>query len=230
MNNYFIAIYTNTIKDYCDEKFFSRVYELSQGNPVHIVDNTIGIEYYNTLLQLCKYDNFHIHHIDVPIEPMNSQAGRNILASANYLRDKFLLTDIPRFLIMESDVIPPSDVLDRFDNTIESLPQDWGMLGAIYYNGFGFHNLSMTGVHKKNHVLSGCTVYKRALIEKYPFRYNENDLNNFPDALMSFDSNKEFALYDNHDIRCEHVEASNGTRYSKTLIRKKSGRTKYISS
>lgn len=213
---YFIAIYTNIIKDYCDEKFFSRIYELSCGNPVHIVDNSYGTEYYDKLVKICPYDNFKIYHIDVPIKPSQSRGQRNIEQSANFLRDIYLKTDIPIFLVVESDVIPPVDLLDRFDNTV--LPDDAGMLGALYYNGHGFHDLKLTGLQKKPHVLSGCTSYKRKLIEKYKFRYDEKELNSFPDALISRDSNKEFGLYDNHDIRCEHLHAKNGSRYSRNLI------------
>lgn len=213
-NQYFIAIYTNKVKEYCDEKFFERVYALSKGNPVHVVDNTIGDTYFNKLRELCKsYDNFNIHHIDIIKEPKLTQFQRNVSESANYLRSIFLKTNIHNFLIIESDVLPPINLLDTFSNT--NLQEDAGALGALYYQGF--HDYKKTGIQKTHHILSGCTSYIRELIEKYPFRWSHENLGAFPDAWISYDSGKEFGLYNNHDIICEHMHRKNGSRYSYSL-------------
>lgn len=238
MNDYFIAIYTNAVKDYCDKEFFERIRDLSNGNQIHVIDNTSNIiisgrrnrikttildshVYFEKLKQLCNSEKFNVYHIDVPIEPKISQMHRNIAQSANFIRDIFLKTNLKKFLIIESDVIPPVDLLNRFDKDIETLPSDWGMLGALYYDpaicNLGFHRRDIKGLQRKQHVLSGCTVYKRELIEKYPFRYDEKQLNAFPDAFIAMDSNKEYSLWDDHDIICGHLSASNGIRMSKPL-------------
>lgn len=213
-DDYFIAIYTNKVKEYCDKIFIDRVHDLSKGNQVHIVDNTIGTVYFNKLNELCKsYKNFSVYHIDVPKEPKRTQFLRNVEQSVNYLRNIFLQTDSNNFLVVESDVLPPVDLLDKFSNN--SPPGEFGILGALYYKGF--HDYKKTGLNKSQHILSGCTVYKRNLIEKYPFRWDSKNMNAFPDAWICMDSGKEFSFYNNHDIHCEHLHNSNGTRYSSQL-------------
>lgn len=231
---YFIAIYTNKVKNYCDKQFFKRVSELSKNNQVHVIDNTSRSvirgkrnrkkiitsdidAYTDEIKKICNYENFIVEHIDIPLEPKLTLFHRNVAESVSYLREKFLNTNLQRFLILESDVIPPVDLLERFDKDIEFLPSDWGILGGLYYDGMGFHKRDAKGLQKKDHVLSGCTVYKRELIEKYPFRWDEKTLGAFPDAFICFDSKKEFSFYDDHDIICEHLHHSNGTRYSSSL-------------
>ena len=173
--NYFIAVYTNEVKDYCDAKFFDNLHSISRGQPAYVIDNTIEITYYNKLKDYFienRYDNFRIHHLDIPEHPKESQFQRNVCNSVNNLRDIFLKNSVlPYFLIVESDVISPPDLLERFENSIGQLDisvPDWGIVGGLYYQGF--HNYDFdtqsTFLEKTNHCLSGCTVYKRELIEK----------------------------------------------------------------
>ncbi len=222
-DRYFIAVYTNSVKDYCDEEFFSALVAASKNNQIHIVDNTVGGEYFCRLDKILdKYPNTILHKISVPEEPKISQFQRNVCESVNYLRYIFLKGECEHFMIVESDVIVPPDTLHKFDLAIDYLDKNriafrpWGIIGGIYYEGF-HNNIRSNFLHSTKHCLSGCTIYKRDLIEKYPFRYDEQTLGAFPDALISHDSNKEYGLWDNYQIQCEHRHAKNGTRISKAL-------------
>lgn len=221
-NNFFIAVYTNECKDYCDEEFFENLLKLKNNNYLGIVDNTIGNDYFKKLRKLAP--TAAITKINVPVEPKISLFQRNVTESVNSLRDDFLNTDKDYFLIIESDVIPPLDLLSKLQDSISYLDSldystndanPWGAIGGLYYDGF--HDYSKKGLHKTHHVLSGCTVYKRELIEKFPFRYDPDNLGPFPDAWICTDAGKEYSLWNNHDIICNHLHTQHGTRMSKSI-------------
>jgi hypothetical protein len=221
---YFIAVYTNQVKDYCDHQFFTNLYQLSNGQDVFIVDNTIGTAYYDRLINGCTqngFANFNVYHLDIDGYPVESRFQRNVCDSVNYLRDLFLdRKEYDYFLIIESDVYPPADLLIRFDESVDKLDATdpaWGIVGGIYYPGFHDYefNTSQTSLERTGHCLSGCTVYKRTLLEKYPFRYDPDVLGSFPDFWISFDAGKEYSLWNEHLIRCEHLHNPvNGGRTS----------------
>jgi hypothetical protein len=123
----------------------------------------------------------------------------------------FLESNYKYFLIAESDVILPPNTIATLIENIETMPEDTGAVGALYYEGF--HDYNKTGIQYTNHVLSGCTLYKRSMIEKYPFRYQEDYLQAFPDALICIDAINEYKYYNNHDIKCKHAHTSSGSRY-----------------
>ena len=224
-NKFFIAVYTNEVKDYCDIVFFENLFLLSRGEPVFVADNTIEARYSEKLqahFSERQYVNFTIEHLAIPEQPKESQFQRNVCDSANFLRDIYLNHfSAPYFLVIESDVLPPHGLLEMFDNAIMELDTtvtDWGIIGGIYYPGF--HNYDFNSdagfLERTNHCLSGCTVYKRELIEKYSFRYDPENLGPFPDALISIDAGQEYSLWNDHRIRCEHLHV-NGVRMSKAL-------------
>ncbi|MCO5947146.1 hypothetical protein [Mucilaginibacter flavidus] len=211
---YFIAVYTNEVKDYCDEVFFSNLFEVSAGQPVFVVDNTIGDSYFNKLQTSFKergYFNFRVYHLEVSEEPKVSQFQRNVCDSVNFLRDIYLTqTSLRYFLIIETDVCSPADLLSRFEDGISRLDAqnpNWGIVGGLYYHGFHNYDFdsTVTSLEPTGHCLSGCSVYKRELIEKFPFRYDPQNLGHFPDAFMSFDAGSAFSLWNEHQIKCDHL-------------------------
>ena len=233
MSKYFIAIYTHECKSYCDQEFFTRIYQIARRSPeseVWVVDNTDNNNYIHKLDEML---DFPALKADIPLEPQETKFLRNVTNSVNKLREVFLYSnkvtkpEFDYFLIIESDVKPPEDLLERFDKTIERIEnlQDaemesgkWdgkycGALGALYYTGF--HDYTKQGLQETHHVLSGCTVYKRELIEKQPFRWSKENQAAFPDAWMSVDAgNLGYKLYNDHDIQCEHIHNKNGSRYT----------------
>jgi hypothetical protein len=204
---FFIGVYTHQVKAYCDRAFFRHLYELSRGHRVHIVDNSPTDRYVGRLIALCRgYEHFRISKIDVPTEPVTTLFLRNVCSSANSLRDEFLRTECRYFVTIESDVMPPVDVIGRFSARMTSLPDNWGVFGAVYYSGR--HDFSMRGIHSSDLVFSGCSVYKRELIEKCRFRWSEEFPRTFPDAWMSTDAVEyNYSLWNDHDIRCDHLQS-----------------------
>lgn len=216
-----IITYTNEVKEYCDVDFFSNLHKISVDGgasyDVAVIDNTPGTRYTKRLNGLCgAYDNFTIHHLHIPREPRKSLFQRNVAESVERARRYFLtVPDYTHMLVIESDVIPPTDIVRRFSERLIELPADWGALGALYYKNF--HDYEKTGLHPTNHVLSGCTLYNRPLLKAYPFRYDPESLAQFPDFWICYDSGKEFSLWNDHDIHCAHLHTKNGSRASKPL-------------
>lgn len=225
---YFIAVYTNKVKEYCDKEFFKRIGEISGDNLVAIVDNSVGWDYYNTLKQIINdsgVSNSLLMHIEMEQEPDRTIFLRSVTESVERLRNGFLSGNFDKFLIIESDVIPPVDLLNKLDEDINEIEhkenvgeyapmwrnRGWGIIGGIYYKGF--HDFEQKGLHKTNHCLSGCTLYKRELLEKTPFRWSEDNLGAFPDAWMSGDAaSKGYTLYNDYDIVCDHLSLPSGSR------------------
>jgi hypothetical protein len=215
-NDYFVAVYTNEVKDYAVPKFFKHFDQFTIGG---VVDNSTNPNYHE---KLKKFTNLPVYHLDIPYEPKKTLFQRNVATSVQFLRELFLKTDCKYFLILESDVIPTPTLLEDIDKSIQKLeevsksdPLPWGALGCLYYHGF--HDYNKEGLHKTHHVLSGATAYKREAVEKYPFRRSIDDLGAFPDAWWSVDAGKEYSLWNDHDIKLEHLHHTNKTRYSKNL-------------
>jgi hypothetical protein len=219
-SEYFIGTYTNWCKEYCHEQFFKRLSEIKRGENAFCFDNTDPDkhDYISDLKDVTDRVGCRWMLFGNTFKKMDDhQFHYNVQDSLLNLRDIFLRTIVPYLLIIESDVIPPADLLDRLDKSIAELPEDWGILGCLYYDGF--HDYSKTGVHNTHHALSGCTVYRREVIERYPFRISEDNWAAFPDAWICHDVNQDgkFKIFNDHDIRCEHLHAENGTRQSKPL-------------
>ena len=215
-----LATYTNKVKDYCERQFFDRF--LSYEADKIIVDNTAGTDYYHHLQEIAGAD---VVHVDVKREPLKTRFLRNVTESANYIRDYFLDNDYRYLIIIESDVIPPKDLLSLFDdamyiaNFIHDVKggKNWGAIGGIYYDGF--HDFSKAGedtIVEKPHVLSGCTLYKRELLEKHKFRWSYEDIGAFPDAWICHDS-PEYIKYDYYKIVCDHLKDADGRRGQQKL-------------
>lgn len=220
----FTGVYTNQVKDYCDEKFFTALTTALNGQHLMVVDNTEGVEYTERLTKmLSPYENATVKHIDVFNMPSKTRFHRNVLESVRMIRNHFLADkSYDAFLIAESDVIFEVDTLDRLIERaieLEAMGENWGGIGALYYEGF--HDYMKFGLCKTHHVLSGCTLYSRKLIEAINFRIDFTDLKPFPDALISYDAQNfdpPFTLWDDHDIRLEHAHnPKTGTRYTKGL-------------
>ncbi|TWI86309.1 hypothetical protein [Chitinophaga japonensis] len=221
MSKYFIGTYTNWCKEYCDHQFFERLGQLRDDSPVVVVDNTDPSKHnyasYLSELMFKLCPNQVVHRVHWYQAKEDHQFHYNVEASASLIRERFLSSDLPYLLLVESDVIPPVDLLTQLDTTIAKLPSDWGILGCLYYDGF--HDYSKTGIHETNHALSGCTVYRREVIERYPFRVSAENWAAFPDAWICHDVNSDaiYRIFNDHDIRCEHLHYQGVSRQSKPL-------------
>ena len=205
----FIAVYTNKVKRYCDVQFFNALQNNVSTEHIYVVDNTTDNGSYAN--ELKNIINCNIVNLDIPEYPESSKFHRKVAESVLYLRDIFLKSNYQYFGIVESDVIIPPNTIDNLLANIKAMPDDTGAVGALYYEGF--HDYNLTGIQYTNHVLSGCTIYKRAMIEKYPFRWQETYMQAFPDALICLDAINEYKYYNNHDLKCTHAHTENGSRY-----------------
>ena len=205
----FAAVYTNKVKSYCDVEFFNALQNNISKEHIYIVDNTNDNGNYAN--ELRNIIDCNIVNLQIPEEPNTTKFHRKVTESVLFLRDIFLKSDYKYFLIAESDVIIPPNTIDTLLENIETLPSDTGAVGALYYDGY--HNYGLTGIQYTDHVLSGCTIYKRSMIEKYPFRWQEDYLQAFPDAFICIDAINEFKYYNNHELKCKHAHSTNGSRY-----------------
>lgn len=224
---FFICTYTNRVKSYCDEAFFNNLAAIANDNPVMVVDNTHDTgEYAAKIKKLIP--TACVERIKCP--PGNWQFHRNVAESANTCRESFLKSDCDHMLIVESDVFPPVDLLERLEEDIILLekrrkftftsqgitpkPNQWGIIGAIYHishHDFNVHGMQL--ITGQGTALSGCSLHNRELMKKVTFRWDVNLSVAFPDAFMSHDSSKMgFTNWNDHNIRCYHAEKSPGDR------------------
>lgn len=201
-----IGVYTSSVKQYCDMKFFTNLHKIAKGNDVLVIDNSTTTSYCNHLKTAFNYPNFTFIHLDIPVEPNTTVFHRRISESANYIRDHFLKGGYDSLVLVESDVIAPENTLTILQENIKTLPETWGALGGIYHEGH--HDFKKNGIQNTRHTLCGCSIYNKRLIEKYAFRYSEENLGAFPDAYICHDSGHEFTFWDNHDIKCKHLPSN----------------------
>jgi len=128
MNDYFIAVYTHECKSCCDNKFFNRLTMI--GGDVHVVDNSDDTWYYDRLRKMVGFAS--VEHLDV--EADDHGFLRRVTESVKRLQEKFLETDKGAFVILESDVLAPRNLLSLF----EEVRGKADIIGGIYYRGF--HN------------------------------------------------------------------------------------------
>lgn len=212
--DFFIAIYTNKCKEYCDKKFFENLFNSNIGEAsVNVCDNSTDLTYKERLEDICRL-KANVYHIDVVEPRMNIRFLRNVTESVLLLREKFLEGDWKYFVILESDVLPQDeDWLKYFLEVIDQAD----VIGGLYY--MGFHNPDLwegpPRLVETHHVLSGCALYTRGFIEKIPFRWSEENLGAFSDAWASFDAKRNgnnFRLANYTKIQCDHLEKSPGDR------------------
>lgn len=213
---YLVSTYTHQVKSYCDVKFFKRFNELDADKI--IVDNTQGLDYARSLQErFC--DN--VHHLEISGEDYRFQ--RSVCDSANYVRDYFLDGGWDYLVILESDVIVPRGLLNLFDEAI-AMAENWAAIGGYYHTWFHtydkwgtqpYENKRCKSLKKTQHVLSGCTVYSRNVMERLPFRWSLDDVGAFPDAWICHDVNKftNMNLYDYPKIICTHEHNEKGERH-----------------
>jgi hypothetical protein len=211
MKEIFVAVYTNKVKRYCDQQFFDALNKNISSENIYIVDNSNDAGEYMQDLKGRMQCNY-IENLNIPEEPELTKFHRKVAESVTHLRTLFLNSEYKYFLIAESDVILNNEkTIETLLQNIKELPEDTGAVGALYYEGF--HDYSLIGIQQTNHVLSGCTLYKRAMIEKFPFRYDPNYLPSFPDAIICIDAINDFKYYNNHELKCSHAHAADGSRY-----------------
>lgn len=184
-----VATVTYEGKDYVWEKYLSNIKSLEYDNyDFLVVDNTRRTKYYKKLL---KYGVTALH------SPRGENSRTALVNSYNMIRDYMLARDYDYLLIVESDLIPPVDIIQRL------LKHDKEVVGCIYYIGYhydtkepprpclfsvrkkadgkGFETFNIDSANGKfmygNGVvrIHGCglgtTLIKRSIVQDFPFWY-----------------------------------------------------------
>jgi len=208
----FIAIYTHQCKSYCDDEFFRNLFQSDIGfASINIIDNTLGTNYFHDLYN--KYGKrAYVDHVIVDRGDSKTQFLRNVEASLYGLRCKFLKGPYRYFVILESDVIPNDS---KWLHYFMEVSDQADIIGGLYYHGF--HSPDMWSgparIILTTHVLSGCAMYTRTVIEQYIFRWSEDNINAFPDAWICYDAIKAgFRVANYTKIQCRHLTDANGGR------------------
>ena len=208
----FLGIYTCKYKQYCDVEFFDRILTLNpMPSQIFIVDNSLDnkgayLKRIKQLMAKCSVP-WEAVHIEEAVKKGESKSypARVICKSANKVREKFLKSDADAMWILESDVFPIAD--DCVSMLAEHMDK-YAAIGGIYYEGFhkpewfkdDFNEIvpleTTTYI-----ILSGCTLYRRDLVEKTAFRWGMvGDVHLLPDACYS------------HDLDCAGLKRANYTK------------------
>ena len=159
------------------------------------------------------------------IKPKQKSNIQYICESHNALRTAFLRSDADIFFHLESDIIPPADIIERLLATKKRV------VGAPYFIGEGdeshlivqdtedfFLNMMLTkrmddgtdfmfmdGKLKKVHTIGlGCIMIDRETLENVPFRWVKG-VDAHPDSWFSHDLHMlNIPIYCDTSILCEH--------------------------
>ena len=170
----------------------------------------------------------------IGLHPMDS--ARNTLVK------DFLSTDCEYILWIDDDVVPPSNLLDRWTETLSTL-QNIDILGAVCYSvgndkgqykpypitlkraldgrykvhyGKGIEEVDATG--------GGCLMVHRKVYEAlgkrpYQFKYNEDGIMNLTCDFHIWEKAKElgFKLFIDFDSKCDHQRMCSIKGFQDTL-------------
>lgn len=197
---YLIAICAVGAANYCDLVFFERIHAIAKGNQVCIVFGADEEAYYSKIVAAFnKYRNFHFHYVNAATGDTHSSLEQNASAAMHLLRDKFVESGLPYFLFINNDAFVPRGLLKKFERAIsylENTDPNWGILGGLYHRGWSTSDLG--GLQKVHHVLSGCTVYNRPLLERYSVQHSIEKTDTFAHIRIHVDAGEDFNHYDGH--------------------------------
>lgn len=178
-------------KEYCRARFVANVRSFTYPNMSYmIVDNSKDDRYAKFLTKL--YTKGHVAHV-----PRGENSRSALANSSNYLREKVLRGGYDYLLMLESDVFPPTDVIERL------MAHGKSVAGACYIIGDGVHEtpclfrVRKTEMHgiggtellppsewenyrnkglKPIHGMGvGCVLIHKSILERFPFWYSSAD-------------------------------------------------------
>jgi len=205
-------------KNYCLDNYVNAVKTLTYHNyDVLVVDNSQDRK---NVKKIKKMGVPAVH-----IKRKNKSTREVLAESHNYLREAAIKGGYDFLLHLESDIIPPANVIERL------LSHQLPVVSGSYFVGFGDERHLMvqeiepqkTGVRQtinliygndrkyfdgKLHEVYACglgvTLIHREILEKFPFRYIKG-LDIHPDSFFAHDLNKNGKKqYLDTSILCEH--------------------------
>jgi hypothetical protein len=207
---------TSDSKLYCQDDFISKIKSFSYPNDCLIVDNSAERKNHKRIMK----DGINSIHI----KPNNKPVYAVLAESHEALRQYAIRNDYDYLLHLESDVFPPSDVIQRL--MIHDLP----IVSAMYMIDFGKDSHLMSqeieelgqlretrnlkdgqdlisingGLQKTFHCGLGCVLIRRDVLEQIEFRWEQGAMI-APDGMFAFDTNGlGFNKYIETSVLCEH--------------------------
>jgi hypothetical protein len=207
MKKILIASPTADIKDYCLEDWMKNVQSFTYGNSnLFLCDNSEGRQYYVDTKK--KYEHLGNSFEMGRVTPTQYPEFKYALAkSHDVCREKALNEGYDYLLHLESDVFPPSDVIERL------LDSKKKVVGAMYHIELGERSTLMIqqlegfGDGQVKKVFScglGCVLIHRSVLEKIQFRYEQGSPVH-PDSFFYADLDaKGIPAFVDTSIYCEH--------------------------
>lgn len=226
-----VGIVTYEGKSYVDGLFYDNILKLSYPNhDVMIVDNSATKKYSSKLKKRFKKNkNYLVEHVNRGSNSREAQAK-----SLNKLREVFLAGDYDYLMLIESDLIPPRDIIERL------ISHQVSVVGSIYLIGyanskeqpprpclFGVKNDEVKGIHTFNYPPSegfaffgngliqvhgcgfGSTLIKRRIIEEFKFWYDLNPPIKHSDVLFYMDlHNNGIPIYVDSNLIIPHYNSN----------------------
>jgi len=204
MKKVFIGTPIHQKKQYCLNTFFQCALSLDYDSfKILAVDNSTNEQFIQTMKQ--QYTNEHIefYHIHFDTDSKDGDLmHKRLVASYNYMRERFLQSDYDLFMTLECDVMIQHDGLKKLVDANKE------MIQGLYYPGF-FNELEHgEGIVKipDHRGLNGISLFTRRVIEKIEFRYDQNNLTGLQDAFFFTDAyNLKFESWLHKDVKAMHV-------------------------
>jgi hypothetical protein len=208
-----LGSYTYSGMQYCDERFIQFLDSLQYPKLDKLVlENSPGTSYFGRLQGLSRGTDVAVERVNPELISGESRFHAVVAGSANILRDTFLAGSYDVMVILEADVFPQTDFLNKYLD-VYGLAD---LIGGVYYHGY-HHHTWFAPDHSElvpaphptypRTILSGCTFHSRPLLQRVPFRYNPDALAAFPDAWMCHDAVENgFRCADYTAIKCTHVK------------------------
>ena len=207
---------TSFHKEYCLKDYTDAVKGLTYKNhDVLLVDNSKDDSYFKKLKSL---------GLPVVKGPWHEESKERIITSRNILRKKVLDENYDFFLSLEQDVIPPTDIIERFlqhkkrvvtgiyfnyistKKGAELAPVIWSKINMEREERYfikpselnrGLKKVAMSGL--------GCILIHKSVLEKIKFRY-EKQYPSFDDIFFGLDCmENKINIYADTNIICKHL-------------------------
>jgi GT2 family glycosyltransferase len=206
--------------EYCFNEFINNIKNLTYKNyDILLIDNSKEEDFFNKI----KLLNINVIRI-----PYLDKMRERVVKSHNKLREYFLNNNYDYLLILDQDVIPQKEVIEKLINHKKDA------VSALF---FGHHNIQ-TGENKlmpfawkfieksgfwgktyylnENEIFSnklieiafagmGCILLSKKVLKKIEFRYDQT-IDSWDDRWLGYDIHKEgFNFYLDPNVKCKHL-------------------------
>lgn len=204
-------------KSYIWDRFISRVKELTYPVDVLIVDNSEDLTYQDKLKESVNDTNFKVIH-----SPYNERSKISLTNSQNLARQYFLDGDYTHFFSLESDLIPPKDIVEQLlesDKDVISgwyyitrnprpcLCREWTLIDMKFAQKAPLlTDLAKNKIMKVFSGSFGCSLIKRKVLEEIKFKVYQR-FTSHADTWFYFDcERKGFEVFVDTNLLIPHFQ------------------------